>query len=224
MTTKYIIADTETAGLEGGVCDIGVRHVDEALNILWENESLVDPERPISPSASGIHHIVDADVWDKPTLSEWSELHGHPFAHDDLVIIGHNIRFDERMLAELMPARYRRICTLKLSRMAFPELDDHKLQTIRYSFNLTAGTAHRALGDVITCYSFLPILMAKLETDMAGLVALSHKPMDPDTPIPFGKHQGTPLKNLPKQYVNWLLDPQRKLDPDLHDALVKIFR
>jgi exodeoxyribonuclease X len=222
--STYMIADTETASLEGGVADIGVRHIDEDLNILWENESLVDPERPISPSASGIHHIVDSMVWDAPTLKEWSAMHDHPFAHEDLVIIGHNIRFDERMLAELMPQSYHRICTLKLTRAAFPDLPDHKLQTIRYAFNLTAGTAHRALGDVITCHSLLPILMGKLGTDLPGLVALSHKPMDPDTPISFGKHKGTALKSLPKQYVNWLLDPERSLDPDLRDALTAIFR
>lgn len=221
---KYLIADTETASLEKGVCDIGVRHIDGALDTIWENESLIDPECPIAPSASGIHHIVDSMVWDAPTLSEWSEIHGHPFADDDLVIIGHNIRFDERMLAQLLPARYHRICTLKLARRAFPKLENHQLQTIRYTFGLTAGTAHRALGDVITCHSFLGILMDKLGTDLPGLVALSHEPMDPTTPITFGKHKGTALKDLPRQYVNWLLDPERKLDPDLHEALVKIFR
>lgn len=35
---------------------------------------------------------------------------------------------------------------------------------------------------------------------------------DPSTPMPFGKHKGTPLKDLPEGYCEWLylLPPKQK--------------
>lgn len=215
----FHIADTETADMNGGVCDVAIICVDENLNEKWRMESLVDPERPISPGASGVHGIVDEMVEFEPTLSEWSNMHGHPFKRDDLIIVGHNIQFDCRMLHEVMPEVYRRLCTLKLAKLLWPDLENHKLQTLRYAFRLEAGDAHRAMGDVITCYSLLRRACDELKTDLPGLMQFVRKPLPPSTKIGFGKHRGTPIKDLPRSYVDWLLTKCETLDEDLRDAL-----
>lgn len=217
---KFIVADTETAGLEGGVCDIAIVELDEDLNIVSSVEQMTDPERPISPAASGIHHITNAMVENEPTLGEFMELQAYPLDHDDLVICGHNIQFDCRMLAEHLPKTYRRVCTLKLARDLWPDLDNHQLQTIRYTFGLEAGPAHRAMGDVITCISFLRHIAKERNIGLTEIIELARKPMSLESKLTFGKHKGTKLKNLPLSYVQWLLN-QANPDPDLREALAQ---
>ncbi|MCY1465055.1 hypothetical protein D9M71_831560 [compost metagenome] len=44
------------------------------------------------------------------------------------------------------------------------------------------------------------------------------KPEPPST-MPFGKHKGAKLCNLPKDYVSWALKNMDALNPDLRAAL-----
>ena len=70
---RYYIVDTETSGTDetAGVCEVAFLEIDENFNELARVQSLIDPEVMISPSASGIHGLVDDDVKDFPTLSEF---------------------------------------------------------------------------------------------------------------------------------------------------------
>jgi len=215
------VIDTETASLEGGVCDLAIVRIDNDFNKVWEVESLIDPECPISPSASAIHHITDDMVRFEPTLAEFMELHSYPFKREALILSGHNVRFDLRMLASTLPKQYGKLCTLKLARNTWTngEVENHQLQTLRYTFGLDAGNAHRAMGDVITCISLLKLLAEKHKTDLKGLVELAKTPLTLETPMPFGKHKGTKLKDVPQSYVRWALDNIADLDPDLREAL-----
>ena len=214
---KFIVADTETAGLQGGVCDLAVVVLDENLEVVEEYESLIDPERKISPEASGIHHITDDMVWDKPSLSEYMDMIGNPFDDTDLLVCGHNIAFDCRMLADVLPDSYRKVCTLKMARSLYPDLESHKLQTIRYTFSLVAGPAHRAMGDVVTCISFLRKIAAEKGIGLEGLIALGNAPLTGDFKLPFGKHKGTKLRDLPSSYVSWMF--KQDFDPEIISAL-----
>lgn len=215
---KCLVIDTETAGLDGGVCDIAIAHIDNGFNVLWSVDSLIDPERPIKASASGIHGIVDADVFASPTLAEFMELQGYPLS-GDLVLGGHNVSFDCRMLDGHLPLTYRKLDTLRLARNLWPENDDHKLQTLRYQFGLDAGQAHRAMGDVLTCVSLMRLIAQQHDVDLDGLIELALKPLTLDSRISFGKHKGTKLGDLDNGYVNWLLNKADSLDPDLREAL-----
>lgn len=216
---KIFATDTETASLQGGICDLAIVELDQDLNILREVESLIDPERPISPEAMGVHHITNEMVWAAPTISEFVDLHGNWFQEDENpIIIGHNIAFDIRMLGDLIPQNYTKLCTLKLARLLWPEAESHKLQTLRYTFNLNAGNAHRAMGDVVTCVSLLRLVREERGLDLQGILDLVRKPLSLNTKMTFGKHKGTPLKDLPRSYVSWLLD-KTDIDPDLREAL-----
>ena len=212
------VFDTETASMEGGVCDLAIARIDENFDVVWSIESLIDPERPISPSAMGIHHITNEMVAYEPTLSEFVGLHGNPFDRDGLVVAGHNVAFDCRMVADILPQKYRKLCTLKLARAVWPGLEDHKLQTLRYHFGLKAGDAHRAMGDVITCVSLIRLIAETKGWSLADMIDESRKPMSPETKLTFGKHKGTKLKDLPKSYISWALREMQNLDPDMREA------
>lgn len=219
MSINYVI-DTETASLAGGVCDIAIAQVDNNLNIVWQSSSLIDPQCEISPSASGIHRITYDMVENEPTLEQYVVLNEYPFSFPGINLIGHNVAFDIKVLGNVLPSDYTKLCTLKLSRLLWPDAPDHKLQTLRYQFRLESGDAHRAMGDVMTCVSLLRAMAEYTGKDLQGLQALANSPLPLTTAMPFGKHKGTPLQDLPRSYVRWLLDTA-DIDPDLREALLQ---
>lgn len=221
--TKFLVADTETASLKGGVCDLAVVEIDKDFNVLHSVESLIDPECKISPSAMGIHHITNEMVWAAPTMDEFVAMNGNPFDHDDVVVIGHKIEFDINALKAVLPPKFRTICTLKLCRQLYPESENHQLQTMRYTFDLEAGESHRAMGDVITCLSLLRHISKDTGDDAFGLLARMSQPISIDMRMPFGKHRDERLRDLPSGYVTWCLK-QDDFDPEIQAALRSHFR
>lgn len=217
---QAFIFDTETASLQGGVCDIAIALIDDQFNVVDQVESLINPERAISPTASGIHHITDDMVRDAPTLDQFMAEQGHPFhAAEHPVLGGHNVQFDIRVCGNHIPVPYTKLCTLKLARNLWPNAENHQLQTLRYMFGLDAGAqAHRAMADVITCISLLRRIGEEYGCDLQGVVNLAKKPLSLDAKMPFGKHQGERLRSIPISYVRWLVE-KADIDPDLREAL-----
>lgn len=222
---KIFAFDTETADLNGGVCDIGIVELDEDLSILRSWGSLIDPQRKISPGAMGVHHITDAMVQYEPTLAEFFEMYGPILSRPNSLYIGHNIQFDIKAVAghdqAYLDANHQRICTLKLSRKQWPDNDNHKLQTLRYQFSLDAGTAHRALGDALATASLARMIARLNNTNVHGLLAMSKKPLDGSYKLTFGKHKGMKLKDVPADYRVWLRR-QVDIDPDVREALANL--
>lgn len=216
---KAILFDTETADKDGGVCEIAMVEIDEQANILHEAESLIDPERPISDSAGGIHGLRIEDLQDKPTLNEYfTQVLGNPFIDDDLVLIAFNVKFDERQVKDYLPEHYRKMCLLRLARNLWPDREDHKLQTLIYAHRLATGPAHRAMGDVVGTVNLLKFMMASTGMDFHQLLEMAQRPLSLETRISFGKHKGDKLKDLPISYVHWICN-QADMDQDLKDAL-----
>ena len=129
-----------------------------------------------------------------------------------------NCHFDLRFVRDYLPDSFQVIDTLKLSRILWPDLDSHKLQTLRYTFGLDAGSAHRAMGDVITTISLARHICEEVGTDAQGLLQLMNAPLPLTTRIKFGKHKGERLCDLPITYVRWLVD-KADIEPDLREAL-----
>lgn len=223
---KIIVIDTETASINGGVCDLAVIEINENLDIVRSTEALLDPKRRIVPAAQAVHGITNAQIADEPTAEEYRELYGNPFDHDgDLYVVGHNVQFDCRHLAAegWLPQSYRKVCTLRMARNLWPDLkedeENHKLGTLAIMFGLEAGTAHRAMGDAVTCLNLLRHIAATGHvSSFDELLALGQRPLSLETKITFGKHRGTKLKDLPSDYVGWLRR-QSDMDPDLLEAL-----
>lgn len=215
---KALLFDTETASIEGGVCELAIIEIDEQANILNSFESLIDPERPISSAAGGVHGIRDEDVAHKPTMAECMARDGNPFIDPDLLLIGYNVKFDIRMVKPHLPEKFRSMCLMRLAKNLWPEMENHQLQTLVYHFRLEKGPAHRAMGDVIATNNLLKLMLTQTGLSFAGLFKLSQQPLSLETRMAFGKHKGDKLKDLPLSYVRWLCS-QADMDQDLKDAL-----
>lgn len=219
--------DTETASLElkDGIVEHAFVEVDDDLNVIGECHSYITPPGPISPSAAGVHGITKKFLEEQnaPSVEQFWEGKGLPFKDKKVLMIAHNAPFDAKYLAPFV-GELETLCTLKLARFAFP-IDpegqpadyvpppDHKLPTLMHYLELPVKGTHNALDDVHTCLQLLERIGQKLGMTLEELYHLSKKPLLIKK-MPFGKHKGTPLKELPRAYITWL-----KNLPDLDENI-----
>lgn len=223
---RFLVADTETTGItpEDRVCEVAWVELDEELQVLDRQHSLIDPQRMISHSASGTHGITNADVIEAPTLDEFFDiiLGGTYFAKgDEVCLIAHNADFDKRFLGPYMPI-VMTLCTLRLARRVYPQAENHKLSTLMYALGLTRGKSHSADGDVDTTVDLLFKIVEKTGKTLPDLVAASLEPVWVEK-MPFGKHKDMPLKSLPGTYVQWLMKLDN-LDRDMRWSLEQLLQ
>lgn len=218
---RYIIGDTETAGLgaEKLAVEIALREVDEELNTIQEWQSLIDPGIKINPDAMAIHGITDRMVWDAPTPDEFVEHVLKGKLDGDICLIGHNVQFDFSML-ECIGNITHTVCTLELARAFVQGPENYKLQTLREFFHIPEDAAHRAMGDVNVTHQLLKEIVR-----ISGRPILQHALTEERVihNMPFGKHAGKPLYELPVPYIRWLLalpDIDRNLRASLDTVLL----
>lgn len=199
-----IILDTETTDVESPqVIELawkGIRDVtfDEAG---VSGHQRYKPTKHITWGAMAVHHILPGDVQDCPVHSE-AKL---PLDVD--YIIGHNVDFDWKALGS--PA-VKRICTLALARKVWPDLDSHTQSALIYFLcgaNPTTRdalrNAHSAGADIDFCHTILLAIIKTLGiTSVEALWCASEAARIP-IKMPFGKHKGELIANVPSQYRGW---------------------
>ena len=222
---RFVVLDTETTGLDPGedrVVELSLVEVSKH-GIRPMFDSLLDPKRPIPPTASAVHHITDRHVQGQPTLAEvWPTILDRL---GDSVIVAHNAAFDRSFL----PETHRPwLCSMRLARHLWPEAPKYSNQVLRYwlGLELDAGQAHSATADtLVTAHVFRSELgeyqrnIAPLGT-VEDLLAYAESPIEVQT-MPFGKYKGQAMAELPESYVRWLLENVAELDPDLRWTLEK---
>lgn len=219
---RILVLDTETSGLSNDdrLVEIAWYEIDEHLNIIGSFESLVDPERPINPSASAAHHLTNKDVQHSPTEHELFKEILKDESFKNVWLIAHNASFDKRFISRWMDVT-KVLCTMRASRKILTDMENYQMQTLRYTLELDGGDgdAHRALADVHVLYNLLKHLVESVGS-LDALYEHVEKPME-ITHMTFGKHKGLKLKMLPKKYVSWLLELDN-LDEDLRLCLGKL--
>lgn len=205
------ILDTETAGFQGGVCELAYLKVDRQLNILEEFRTLVNPECEIGSGATEIHGITNAMVEDSPTLADLAPRFAAP-----IYMVAHNAPFDKRMITPTIAVRDT-LCTLKLSRQLLTTAESHKLEALQASLGLPKQQSHSALGDVHTVRDLLLYITTNYGLSFDTIVRRNDEPKLVHK-MPFGAHKGKALNKLAKDYRSWLLE-QPDIGKDLHYSL-----
>ena len=163
----YVVLDFETTGLSPWDNEIieasMVRYVDGEEEAVYS--TLVNPLEPIPPRITKLTGISDADVADAPTMK--AVIHDIQEFIGDLPIVAHNASFDVGFLVANYECRQiyrhiRYIDTLTLARKAFPDLPNHKLETLIREFHLAEAQTHRALDDVYCTQKVLMLCLEKL--------------------------------------------------------------
>lgn len=206
MALRAIFYDTETTGIKSDR-----EHIVEiaAFDPLHNRhfEQLINPGRPIPAEASAIHHISDEMVASAPSFEEVGKEF-IAFCEGDVVLIAHNndnfdvhfLRMEFSRHSIEMPS-WKFLDTLKWARRYRPDLPRHTLQFLREIYGIPANNAHRALDDVIVLHRIFQYLTDDLNMD--EVYSFLNRPRIIQH-MPFGKHQGQPLQQIPKNYVDWL--------------------
>jgi DNA polymerase III subunit epsilon len=221
---RPIYYDTETTGTRSDKDRI----IELAAFDPIENRTFVhfiNPACPIPPEATAIHHITDDMVKDAPSFKQVAEMF-MAFCPEKTVLIAHNNEaFDKQfLLAECKRANvtmpsYEYLDTLKWARKYRPDLPRHTLQSLREVYGIPANTAHRALDDVIVLHRVFSSMIDDIPIETV-LQLLSRSRMI--SRMPFGKHQGKPLEEIPKHYISWLKE-NGALDKPENQELRKSF-
>jgi DNA polymerase-3 subunit epsilon len=203
---RAIYYDTETTGVNTGKDRIiEIAAYDPKNNLSFEE--LVNPGCPIPPEATAIHHISDDMVADRSDFSVIGKKFVE-FCEGDVVLIAHNndnfdvhfLRHEFKRHGLAMPS-WLFLDSLKWARRYRPDLPRHSLQFLREIFGIPSNNAHRALDDVIVLQQVFSLLIDDLEIE--EVLRLINIPRNVAF-MPFGKHQGKPLKEVPGDYVRWL--------------------
>lgn len=220
---KIHVLDTECTGLDPAVDRVveiaAVELILDAETKKWTvgqgRSSLVNPGRPIPPEASGVHHIVDADVADAPNLDEALETVLSPMFMVD-VCAAHNCRYDMGFLPTLKGRRW--IDTYRAAMHVWPDAPNFKNQTLRYwlGLDLPRGAPHRALDDTIVTAHILARLLT--ERPVEDLLILSTKCVALKK-VGFGKHFGQFWTDVPSDYLQW--GEKQDFDPDVKFTIKK---
>jgi len=143
--------DIETTGGNSErdrITEIGIKTLANGQETAWEY--LLDPQTFIPQNIQILTGITPEMVAGQPPFDELAlqikrELEGKIF-------VAHNARFDYGFIKASfkrlgLDFRPKVLCTVKLSRLLFPQQARHNLDTIIATHGLTVSARHRALGD-----------------------------------------------------------------------------
>ena len=217
---RIIILDTETTGLIEPI---------EAIEVAWQEvvfeEQHVDkttkcflqrfkPSKPIEFGALATSHILLSELLDCEPSSNFK------LPEDTEYLIGHNIDYDWKVLGK---PKVKRICTKAMATHLIPNIDSYSQSALLYYFHGEFAKpllkeAHNALEDIKNNFRLLKWLLNLVREDIYDIEELwkfSERCRVP-TVMPFGKHKGELIKEIPSSYKQWLRN-----QPDVDEYLLK---
>ena len=231
------IVDVETTGTSSvyhRVIEVAVLRV-EGGKVVKRFQSLVNPERYISPLIERITGITNADVEEAPVFSHIARQLLPLFR--DALLVAHNARFDLAFLQSEFARSGKRfqprvLCTVKLSRRLFPQERRHDLSSLIERHGLPCSARHRAMGDAEAVLAFLDLLRNTVSAERLEAVtgellrsrtlpphldpdALQHLPEGPGVYLMYGRHGQLLYVGMSKNVRDRVLDhfsARRELD------------
>jgi exodeoxyribonuclease X len=216
MANTYIF-DTETTGkIDPVVVEAAWVKIDSFSPLVTSSSfnQRYNPGKKNEYGALAIHNILDEELLDCPPASEFQ------LPDDAKFIVGHNVDYDWNVINQ---PNIKRICTLALARRVWPELDSYNQSALIYFIEGRNArdkliNSHSALADVKNCEILLRAICNKLEITSAEELWNKSELARVPTHINFGKHKGSIISEIPKDYKEWLLK-QSDVDPYLRKAL-----
>lgn len=213
MAPRPIFYDTETTGLSAQTDRIiEIAAFDPTLNLTFVH--FVNPGMPIPKESINICGITDAMVADAPSFAEVGQKF-IDFCSGEVILIAHNNdAFDIHFLRQEFQRNalpfpdWKFFDTLKWARRYRKDLPKHSLQFLREMYGIAANNAHRALDDVVVLYQIFNEMCDDLPIETAHKLLYeangTQKNSTNGNTMPFGKHQGMVLDQVPKHYLKWL--------------------
>ena len=194
MLPSYVVLDLETTGgspVHDRITEIAAVRIENGQEVArWS--TLVNPGTKISYFIENLTGISNEMVRTAPAFAEVAQhLLG---LLDGAVLVAHNARFDHGFLqsefARLdISLRVKTLCTVRLSRLLYPQHRGHGLDAIMQRHGLASSARHRAMGDVDVVLAWLASATQELGADQvkhhAGTLLQSSAALPPqlETPV-----------------------------------------
>lgn len=152
--------DFETANAKrASACSIALAIVRDS-QVTHEFYSLINPETDFSWRNINVHGIHQQDVADSPTFPEvWAHI--APLFTANKLVVAHNASFDNSVLKRTLvrygvtPPHYLTLDTLRTSKQFYPQMVNHKLNTVCDQLHIELEHHHNALDDSVACANIL---------------------------------------------------------------------
>ncbi|MDO3408348.1 exonuclease domain-containing protein [Saccharibacillus sp. CPCC 101409] len=170
----FVAIDFETANSRrASVCAVGLVEVKNG-EIVDEYYSLVNPHDDFDSFCIAVHGITPDQVKNSPSFADiWPELRSRI---EDRVLVAHNASFDMSVLRrsaeqhnlDLPHIQY--MCSCLLARKIWPDMPNHKLNTVTRELGLSSFKHHDAIEDArAAARIFLRCSLAGEAGDCGGL-------------------------------------------------------
>jgi DNA polymerase III epsilon subunit-like protein len=234
---RCISIDTETTSKDYKTCEVielGY-YTDRKVNQLY---SPVDRFVPFE--VSGITHISTEMISNKPIFS-CKELHAclarelnsevningsKVDVSDHFIFVAHNSFYDKNVLERYgLNENCNWLCTLELAKRVYKNNKYFNLPYLRYALETGVDNnfaCHRAATDAEITYIVLEKMIDELEKRnilnknedyYSQLVEISKSTVLIDE-MPFGKHKGKKIKDIPLAYWEWAFQNMDNLNPE----------
>lgn len=197
---NFVAIDFETANkYKNSACSLAAVTVENGQIVKRAYSLIKPPFMQFDDECIEIHGIYPKDVMEKPTFDElWPRIYENHLKGK--LVIAHNAKFDIGVLRATLD--YYNIiwpeldytCTVKISRKVWPNLANHKLNTLGAFLNVKFKH-HDALEDALTCAKVAIAAAQEMHVDSMNTLLSS---------INLEKEQFVtdPAKAMPKQPVN----------------------
>ena len=166
-------------------------------------ETFLNPDRALPPEITNLTGISPADLEKAPSFFDIKdELMGY---FEDTVLVAHNARFDYGFLKQeylRLGERFapKQLCTVKLSRLLYPEHRHHNLDSIIERFQFEIKNRHRAFSDAKILWDFYQKIQTSFPVEKVTQV-ISHILKKPNIPPKLKNFQYSDLPETPGVYI-----------------------
>ncbi|MBR7093036.1 MAG: PHP domain-containing protein [Clostridia bacterium] len=201
LAEDVIVFDIETTGLSPEterITEIGAVRL-RGEEVADRFDTFVNPQKPIPPKITELTGITDAMVADAPDEAQALRMF-YDFCGDVRVLVAHNASFDTSFIRKAakrcgMDYPFTAIDTIPVCRHLYPQLENHKLDTVAAALQLPAFQHHRACDDAQCLADIYRCLRRDLQRE------LDHPKLRPYHMILIARNQ-VGLKHLYK-LVSW---------------------
>jgi len=172
----FVVVDIETTGLcfdDDEIIEIGAVKM-RNYEIVDRFNTFIRPQKPVPSNITNLTGITNDMLKSAPPIEVAIESFIRFLGND--IFVAHNSQFDSGFirrdaLRQKIPFNNKVLDTLALARIMFPELRNHRLDTLAKVLKIKMGSHHRAVDDANTDALILKELLKKVRE--AGIANLS---------------------------------------------------
>lgn len=199
------VVDVETTGtsyLRGGIIDIGVFRIENG-QVVQTYQRLLNPGSVIPAFITQLTGITNEDLSSAPAFADIANDLEDILA--DCIFVAHNARFDYAFVKEEFKRagiRYapKTFCTVKLSRMLYPQHRHHKLDSLIERFSISIDARHRAFGDAMATWQAMDCMVQQADPQLLEYI-VKQQLRQPALPPQLPKQLVDQLPDSPGVYI-----------------------